>query len=293
MLNDHVGPQSFLKGQTAITRSELEEFGVLLYERVGITLGPSKEHMVSARVRKRMRALDMDSFAEYLRYLHSPNGRVNEFDEFIDVMTTNKTEFFREIRHYDLLLEEVVPALRSAMPASGDFLIWSAGCATGEEPYSLAMALYEPFIGVSQSYSVFASDICKAALGAARQAVYEDESVAHVPATLVSRFFLRGKGKHEGSYRVAPEIRDRVTFQRLNLISDSFNFQEPFHAIWCRNVMIYFDAETIAALCRKFLAALCPGGYLFVGHSESLNGVCNDFAPVAPAVYRKRAGAGR
>jgi chemotaxis protein methyltransferase CheR len=246
--------------------------------------------MVVARLGKRLRALRIPSFGEYLDYLTSPTGRVKEFDEFIDAMTTNKTEFFREYRHYETLTRTVLPEIRSITDPNEEFFIWSAACSTGEEPYSLAMHLYDQFSCVHQSFSVLGTDICRDALNKARKAVYTHEIVKAVPPALASRFLLRGRGKQEGFYRVAPEIRHLVTFQRLNLMDEIFNMERPAHVIWCRNVMIYFDTQTKIELARKLFRMLIPGGYLFVGHAESLNSLTDEFASVSPAVYRKPKG---
>jgi len=290
MFNESLGPDSFLKVPTQITRAELDGFRQLLYDEVGITLDQSKRNMVTARLAKRLRALNIESYSDYLAFLSTPLGRAKEIDEFIDVMTTNKTEFFRERSHYDTLTSVVLPDLRSRMTPGEDFFIWSAACSTGEEPYSLAMHLYDHFLCVPESYSVLATDICQEALARARSAVYPDDVVEPVGRGPAHRFLLRGKGRKEGYWRVAPEIRKFVTFKRVNLMDEFFDLAQSPHTIWCRNVMIYFDAETKADLCRKFFRVLVPGGYLFIGHSESLNTISDDFVPILPAVYRKPIG---
>jgi chemotaxis protein methyltransferase CheR len=290
MFNATLGSERFIKVPPVITRAELDDFKTLLYDEVGIKLDSSKRNMVSARLAKRLRALDLSSYGEYLEYLKSPLGRVKELDEFIDVMTTNKTEFFRERSHYDTLTSVVLPDVRSRMAPGEDFFLWSAACSTGEEPYSLAMHLYDHFLCVPESYSVLATDICSAALNRARKAVYADEVVGPMGQGPTRRFLLKGKGKQEGYWRVAPEIRHFVTFKRLNLMDEVFDLDRPPHSIWCRNVMIYFDTETKADLCRKLFRVLAPGGYLFIGHSESLNTISEEFVPVMPAVYRKPVG---
>lgn len=290
MFNETLGPDSFLKVPADVSRAELDGFRDLLYSEVGIVLDHSKKSMVTARLGKRLRALQLETYADYLEYLTSPTGRVKEIDEFIDVMTTNKTEFFRERSHYDTLTSVVLPEMRALMGPGEDFFIWSAACSSGEEPYSLAMHLYGHFLCVEESYSVLATDICKEALSLARKAVYPHEVVQPVSPTLASRFLLRGKGQQQGFCRVAPEIRHKVTFKRLNLMDECFNLDRPAHVIWCRNVMIYFDAPTKVNLCRKFFRMLVPGGYLFIGHSESLSTLSDEFVTVVPAVYRKPTG---
>lgn len=287
MLNDYLGDENFLKVAAGITDAELERFRNLLYAEVGITISPSKQHMVTARLSKRLRALKLDTYAEYLNFLTSPTGRLTEIDQFIDVMTTNKTDFFREISHYEVLRKTVLPEMRAFINPREDFVIWSAGCSTGEEPYSLSMLLYDHFLCVPGSYSVLATDICKEALDRAKRAVYANEVADAVPTALATRFLLRGKGRQEGFSRVAPEIRQRVTFKRLNFMDEVFPLDQPVHVIWCRNVMIYFDAPTKMDLISKFSRALVPGGFLFIGHSESLNTLTDEFSSVAPAVYRK------
>jgi len=262
-------------------------FRELLYRETGITLADSKQSMVSARITKRLRALRFSSFGEYLRLLRSPQGRSQELDEFIDVMTTNKTEFFRERRHFDILLAKVLKLVRAGMAPGEDFRVWSAACSTGEEPYSLAMLLYDYFLCVPEDYSILATDICREALQRAQRAIYPSELAASIPSPYAERFVLRGKGQQEGSCRIAPEIRRKVSFKRLNLMDSAFNISPLMHVIWCRNVMIYFDAKSKTELCRKFSHLLVPGGFIFVGHSESLNGLTNEFEQFSPAVYRK------
>lgn len=290
MANQAFDFDRYMRSPTEMTEAVMESFATLLYEEAGIALNTTKRNMVSARLGKRLRALNLETFDEYLAYLNTPIGRQRELDEFVDVMTTNKTEFFRERSHYDTLINTVLPAMKPTLANGDAFSVWSAGCSTGEEPYSLAMLLYDQFLCVENSYSVFATDICRKVLSHAEAAVYAEETIKPVPTALSQRFLLRGKGHQHGRFRVAPEIRRMVQFDRLNLMDDIFGIDRLFHAIWCRNVMIYFDTPTKIELTRKLCRQLVPGGFLFVGHSESLNGLSDSLQPVVPAVYRKGRG---
>jgi chemotaxis protein methyltransferase CheR len=290
MSEDIAHPSVLVSVPSPITRDELEGFRRILYNEVGITLSEAKQTMVSARLSKRLRSLGIKSYGEYLQFLQSKEGQELEFDHFIDAMTTNKTEFFRERNHFDILSGSLLPEIRRGMARGEPFLIWSAGCSTGEEPYSLAMLLYDHFLCVPETFSVLATDISTRALERARKAVYSKEIVESVPKQFMDRFLLRGKGRQQGSFRVAPEIRTKVVFDRLNLMDDVLSIDGPAHVIWCRNVMIYFDTQTKVELCRKLHRLLAPGGYLFIGHSESLQTISDEFEPYAPAVYHKPRG---
>lgn len=287
MTNEVLDLDAFSNSQPTLSAAELEGFRKLLYDASGITLTQAKRHMVTARLAKRLRQLRIASYSDYLDFLRTPVGQAREMGEFIDVMTTNKTEFFRERAHYDVLMSIVLPEMRAQLDQGEPFSVWSAGCSTGEEPYSLGMQLYDSFYGNELAVSILATDICTRALSRAKKAVYSEDVVEPVPAHFTRRFLLKGKGSHKGFYRVAPEIRRLVQFERLNFMDETFGLDRLQHVIWCRNVMIYFDTPTKIELAKKFSRLLVPGGYLFIGHSESLNGLTDDFVPVVPAVYQK------
>lgn len=265
----------------------------LVYERCGIKLTPAKKTMVEGRLRKRLRHLRMTSFRQYCDYLFNAGALESESVHMIDLITTNKTDFFREAGHFSYLLEKALPELRGrwGLGSRTRLNVWSAGCSSGEEPYTLAMVLSEfsdRFPGFR--FSVLATDICTRVLEKAAMGIYDHDRVEPVPMQLRKKYLLRSKDKSNGRVRICSELRSLVRFQRLNLMDDEFPIHEPMGLIFCRNVMIYFDRPTQQRLIEKFARHLVPGGYLFVGHSESLHGMdLNSFEPVGgvASAYRR------
>ena len=261
--------------------TQFEKISQLLYRLCGINLRTGKEELVKARLVKRLRFLGMESFDEYLRLIEEdPCGE--ELALMVDALTTNKTSFFREPEHFEYLRQEVLPALgqnRARMR------FWSAGCSSGEEPFSLAMLLREELPGLDrQDVRILATDISVETLGKAREAVYDEEILKDVPALLLQKYFTCTKSKPPRTYKAKESIRKMIYFSRLNLM-DAWPMRGPFDVIFCRNVMIYFDKPTQERLVNCFFELLAPGGYLFVGHSESLAYVSHKFSYVKPAVY--------
>ncbi len=279
---------------TAMPDRDFRRFRDLIYEECGINLVPAKKTMLASRLRKRLRALDMDSFGAYYEYVTSGKGRTGERVHMLDAVSTNKTDFFRESKHFDFLMKEALPC----MVGSGNWRpgsrlnVWSAGCSSGEEPYTIAMVLAD-FASRHRAgdFSVLASDISTLMLEIAQKGIYPESAVEPVPAALKRSYLMRGKGSQKGFCRVAPELRSRVQFQRINLNNGrDFGIRTRMDMIFCRNVIIYFDRETQKALFEKFYAQLVPGGYLFIGHSETLHGINDRFEAVAVASYRKPGG---
>lgn len=250
----------------------------------------SKITLVETRLRKRMRILGLESFVEYCEYLFSPEGERNERIPMIDCITTNKTDFFREPGQFRFLVDTALPELtRMHGPESGrKCRIWSAGCSTGEEPHTLAMVLSEyseahPEFG----FSIFATDISTRVLEQARLGVYREESVAPVPAHLKTKYLLRDKDRSRRRVRVSPRLRRLIEIKRLNFMDADFGIRAPFDVIFCRNVLIYFDKQTQATLLMRLYRHLTPGGYLFIGCSETLCGMDIPLRVVGQMVYRK------
>jgi len=273
----------------AMTDGDFIRMSALIKDACGIKLSLMKKGMLASRLGKRLTTLGLKSFRQYLDYLKSPDGQAEELCVMVDLVTTNKTDFFREPAHFGYLGGKAVPELmRGRDPAQGPLRVWSAGCSTGEEPYSIAMALSD-YGEINQGFrfSVMATDVSNRALETAKRAVYEERAVTPIPAFYKRKFMMRGKGEWAGCYRVAPEIRQLVVFRRLNLMDDHLDTGGPVDAIFCRNVIIYFDRATQGELMRKFFGALAPGGYLFIGYSETLDGVSEEFARVAPTIYRR------
>ena len=259
-----------------------------IYDEVGIKLPPAKKTMLEARIRKRLRALGMGSFEDYCKYIFSPNGMDKELIHMIDVVTTNKTDFFREPRHFEYLVQNALPELIKKEKAYKRYRFWSAGCSTGEEPYTLAIVLkeFEEKYG-SFSFSILATDICTEVLQKAIKGVYEMNRVEAIPITLKKKYLLRNKDPRKKLARINPDLRKHIEFRRLNLMSGDFNIKEPLDIIFCRNVIIYFDRPTQERLLNHFHRLLRPGGYIFMGHSETLHGLNVPLVQVSPTVYRR------
>jgi len=260
-----------------------------VYGYCGIRLTERKRRMVEGRLRKRVRALGLAGFADYCRLVFdSPQGG-DEFVNLIDVITTNKTDFFREPEHFSFLSEHCAPPLADR---AGAAVIWSAACSTGEEPWSLAMtmeACRERFVNLD--YTVYASDICTRVLRVAARAVYEAEKAGCLPEAMKRKFLLRSRDRGRRLVRVRPFLRRRVRFFRCNLKKGPLPFNAGADIIFCRNVLIYFDAGTQELILRRLVSCLRPGGRLFLGHSESVHGMRLPLAQVRPTVYEKRPGA--
>ncbi len=283
---------SFIPNLLTLPQQEFERFSALIYKEAGIKLPPAKKTMLEARLQKRLKALQMHSFKEYADFVFSPEGQRQELIHLVDVVTTNKTDFFREPQHFEFLVKQVLPYLqqhrRESQALSLPFKIWSAGCSTGEEPYTMAMVLSE----YAQSnpgfrFTITASDICTRVLKTAMTAVYPDERVDTISLALKKKYLLRSKDKQKGLVRICKELRQTIAFQRINLMDDELAITELQDAIFCRNVIIYFDKPTQTRLMHKFHQRLMPGGFLFLGHSETLNGLDVPFQSVASTVYRK------
>jgi chemotaxis protein methyltransferase CheR len=257
-------------------------------QQCGICLSEQKQSLVQGRLQRRLRALDLDNFASYCDLLRrDPQG---ELGELASAISTNVTSFFREAHHYDLLVDELLPRWLEQKRRAGDRLrLWSAGCSTGEEPYALAMVLAEALDRHSNTFDakILATDLSPQALDAAREGVYPLERLTGISEERCRRWMLRGSGEYQGLACVNPRLRELVTIQQLNLLHD-WPMRGPFDAIFCRNVVIYFDQPTKQRLFRRYAELLPAGGYLFLGHSESLHGVNDDFELIGRTVYRKR-----
>jgi chemotaxis protein methyltransferase CheR len=233
-----------------------------IYRFAGIRLPDGKREMVYARLARRLRTLGIASFDDYVRYLEVEPA---EWEHCTNALTTNVTSFYREEHHFRVLAEHAKSRAGDADP----FRVWSAGCSTGEEPYSIAMTLTDAIPG-PRNFHVLATDLDTQVLATAGEAVYPLPSVQRLPEDKQKRFFLRGTGRNDGRARVRREISGHVEFLRVNLMDNEWPVQGPFDAIFCRNVMIYFDKPTQRRLIERFAALLAPGGLFFAGHAESL-----------------------
>ena len=269
----------------ALTDADYEFLRRLIYEHSRINLGHDKRALVSARVAKRLRALNIGTYHEYCQWLKTAAG-AEELGHLVDVISTNHTHFFREEKHFDWLRSVLLPAWRLRHDEGDTFRAWSAASSSGEEPYTLAIVLAE-FLGLDGKWTIDATDISTRVLARAEQAVYDGEKLGPVRPELIRRYFQRGVGQWEGSFRVRKELREHVQFQHLNLFQPQYPFNQRFQLIFCRNVMIYFDRPTQETLVGKLTEQLEPGGHLLVGHSESLSGIRHSLRQLQPAIYEK------
>jgi chemotaxis protein methyltransferase CheR len=268
------------------TERDFEWLRSVANQHSGILLPETKRNMLYSRLAKRLRYLGLKKFSEYRALLEEKNGE--EFGEFINALTTNLTAFFRESHHFEHLQEVVLPELLSTRRSQKRINIWSAGCSTGEEPYTVSMVVNHRLaeLGGGWSYRVLATDLDTKVLGNAASGIYARERVDKLDPALLRRWFLRGTGTLEGKIKIKPAIQAPVTFQQLNLVKD-WSMKEPFEVIFCRNVVIYFDKPTQKTLFNKFADSLVPGGYLYIGHSESLFQASNRFELVGKTTYQK------
>ncbi|MCK7578996.1 MAG: chemotaxis protein CheR [Chromatiales bacterium] len=261
------------------TQRDFEQIRRLIYEHAGISLSPAKMDMVYSRIARRLRATGLTTFEEYLEFLDS---NPDEWPHFTNSLTTNLTSFFRESHHFPVLAELALEARRQGRRP---IRLWSSACSTGEEPYSMAMTLIEAFDSWTPPVKILATDLDTNVVRQAAEGIYAMDRVEKLPEAQLKRFFLRGKGARAGQARVRPEVRALIEFQPLNLLSEHWPMREPFEAIFCRNVMIYFDKPTQAKILSRFHPLLRPDGLLFVGHSESLAHVANLFRLRGKTVY--------
>ena len=282
---ERLAPREFL-----FTLADFERVRRLIHDRAGIALGEHKQEMVYSRLARRLRALRLDSFRSYLDRVEADDG--GEWDEFVNALTTNLTAFFREAHHFDVLRERL-----RGWAAGRRCRVWCAAASTGEEPYSIAMTMVETFSSWTPPCEVLATDVDTAALAKAERGVYPLERVKKLGAERMRRYFVRA-APDGTQLKVRPELRALVSFQRVNLLSPHWPVVVPCDAIFCRNVLIYFDKATQRRIIERFVPLLRPQGLLFVGHSEGLFH-CSDlfrslgktvYAPIATVAPRQGAG---
>lgn len=270
-----------------LTEGEFQKISRLVYDQCGIHLGEGKKELVKARLGKRIRNGQFNSFRDY--YQHIVNDQTGEeLVYLLDSISTNFTFFFRETKHFDYLRLELLPELIRKKRTNGNRLrFWSAGCSTGEEPYSIAITLLEAIENpLLWDISILATDLSSKVLKTAESGIFHKERIHAIPSHLIKKYFLRGDGKWQDHVKVKDTVQHLVRFKRLNL-KEPFEFKEGFDCIFCRNVMIYFDKKTQADLIVKFYECLGEEGVLIIGHSESLTGIPHPFRYIRPAIYRK------
>lgn len=270
-----------------LKNSDFEKISRLVYEQCGIYLHEGKKELVKARLSKRLRAGSYKSFTEYYQYVTTEEG-TEELISMIDSISTNLTSFFREESHF-VRLRHIIPSLLEKSGHRGGkntLKIWSAGCSTGEEPYTLAITVAETIDQKPLDASILATDISTKVLRVAEAGIYAQERTKGIAPPILKKYFQVGTGQSEGYVRIKNDLKKMITFQRFNLM-ERFPAHSNYDIIFCRNVMIYFDKKTQNILVNKFYDSLANGGYFFVGHSESLTGLKHQFNYVEPSVYMK------
>jgi chemotaxis protein methyltransferase CheR len=273
-----------------LTPRLFEKLSAYLTSELGIKLPSSKRIMLQGRLQKRLRQLHLRSFEDYHAYVFSPDGLDKEMIHLMDAVTTNKTDFFREPRHFEILVQTALPQLlqNGAMGLRRPLKVWSAGCSTGAEPYTIAMVLSD-FAGRVEGFGfqILGTDICTRVLEIGRTAVYSEREAAAIPAAFRSKYLLRSKDRTRPLIRIVPELRRLVEFRRLNMMDSDYNMPNSLDIIMCRNVIIYFDRATQYKVLQKLCCCLKEGGYLFTGHSETLNGFSLPLRQITATVYCK------
>ena len=259
------------------TQSEFERIRTLLYQHSGIKLNDSKKDMVYSRLGRRLRATGMKSFQEYLELVEQDEG--NEWEAFINSLTTNLTAFFREPHHFPLLKEHVLSLRKKPLR------LWCSAASTGEEPYTMAITMIDAFGSYKPPVEIIATDIDTNVLTKARAGIYSLERVEKLPPETLKRFFLKGTGKNNGFVQVRKELRDLISFRTLNLLDEQWPINGTFDVIFCRNVMIYFDKDTQYKILKRFAPMLESHGLLFAGHSESLHHAADFFKLRGNTIY--------
>jgi chemotaxis protein methyltransferase CheR len=280
-----------LPGPAVLSDGDFRRLSAFIESELGIRMPATKRIMLESRLQKRLRRFGFDSYKAYVDFVFSDEGRETELINMIDAVTTNKTDFFREADHFEFLVGKILPAAEARDRAGivRPFALWSAGCSTGEEPYTIAMVLEEKrALDPRFSYRIFASDLSTQVLDKAQEAIYDADKVEVVPMSFKKKYMLRSKAREPALVRMKPEIRARVSFARINFMDDSYPVGEAFDVVFCRNVIIYFERAIQEAILGKLCAHIRPGGWLILGHSETLTGMNLPLRGVAPTIYERR-----
>jgi chemotaxis protein methyltransferase CheR len=268
--------------------SVFEKLSNFIYSEYGIKMPPAKKVMLQSRLQKRLREMKMNSYEEYCDYVFSKDGEALELIHMIDVVTTNKTDFFREPTHFDFLQQTVLPEFVAREKQKRTMKIWSAGCSSGEEVYTLAIVISD-FMEKHKNidYSILGTDISTRILQKAFDAVYAEERAINIPLETKRKYFLRSKDRSKPSVRLIPELRKKTHYQRLNFMDENYSIHDVFDIIFCRNVLIYFDRETQQKVINRLCRHLKTGGYFFLGHSESITGMKVPLVQLKPTIFMK------
>jgi chemotaxis protein methyltransferase CheR len=269
-----------------ISKRNFEKLARFIYDYSGIKMPPTKLTMLEGRLRRRLRATQHATFDDYCDFLFHDDGLEQETVYLIDAVTTNKTDFFREARHFEYMQQVALPALVSSGVRT--IRAWSSACSTGAEPYTMAMVL-EEFVNDRRdlNYSILATDLSTDVLATARRGIYAEDMVHPVPRELQRKYVMVAKQANRREVRISADLRSRVGFARMNLMDENYPVGEGMHMIFCRNVLIYFDKPTQSGVLKRLCARLLPGGYMFIGHSESITGIDLPLKQVSNTVFQR------
>lgn len=265
-----------------LSDAQFERLSIFLYQNYGLKMPPSKKLMMEGRLKRRLVSCQIDNFQTYIDYVFSDEGQKNELIHMVDVLTTNKTDFFREDHHFNYLTDEICTSLNGSKKLS----VWSAGCSSGEEPYTIAMTLQEAKKDTYFDYEIFASDLSYDILKKASAAIYPMD-IADIPIDLKRKYFLKSKNIETPTIRVIPDLRKKVSFKRLNLVKIPYPIEGHFDIVFFRNVMIYFDRPTQSKVLTEICSKIHKGGYLFIGHSESISSLNLPLKQIQPTIFEK------
>jgi chemotaxis protein methyltransferase CheR len=271
-----------------LSDTEFQKLSDFIYRNYGIKMPLSKKGMLQARLQNRLRETNLGSFKDYCDFVFSNKEGESEVVHMIDVVSTNKTDFFRESAHFDFMESTVLPEFLNSSPDE-TMRIWSSACSSGEEVYTIEMVISEFLAGKkSFDYSVLGTDISTRILDRASNAIYNEERVADLSADLKKKYLLKSKNRENPSVRIIPELRNKAKFQRLNLMDEAYSqIPKNFDIVFCRNVLIYFDRPTQEKVINKLCAHLKPGGYFFLGHSESITGIDVPLKQIKPTIFKR------
>ncbi|MDM8556873.1 CheR family methyltransferase [Desulfococcaceae bacterium HSG7] len=274
-----------------LSRKTFLRFSTYIQSELGIRMPETKMSMLQSRLQKRLRLLEINYFDDYCDYVFSTAGRLNELDAMVDAITTNKTDFFRESQHFDYLSMTLLPRIIKSCSSNNlkTIKVWSAGCSTGEEPYTLAMVLNEVRARFNElHYSILATDISAGVLQTAITGIYDHEKAEPIPIQLRKKYLLRSKDRKKDLIRITPQLRAYVKFRQANLMKEALGAKEFMDIIFCRNVIIYFARPIQEKVLNRLYRHLVPGGFLFIGHSETLSGMNVPLTQVSSTIYQKR-----
>jgi chemotaxis protein methyltransferase CheR len=273
-----------------LTIEQFEDFRAVIATNLGIKMPPEKKVMLQSRLHRRLRELGLESFEEYhRRFFGDSENQSEELEQLLNVVTTNKTDFFREPDHFDYLAKRVLPEWLRRRPAPF-FRVWCAGCSSGEEAYTIAMTLLEERQRADFDFTILATDVSTRVLDIARQAVYTDEQATPIPPAFRSRYLLRSRDKQARQVRIAPEVRAKVRFGHLNFLAPDYGIRETMDAVFFRNVLIYFNREAQQEIVGRICRHLRVGGHLFIAHAETLQSLVLPLRTAGTAVYQRQPG---